>query len=229
MGLPEILGTYSHVLQTQLITAKEKPRTWFATQDGRQYVIKGPIPDQERKECMRSQRLKEILGIPHTYMREEGEFLIQNCIRDYTQLPTRVQSSRWEKNVPVPVFGAWEWKEEMLENPEKHRILLQSLMEGLLFRKIVGTNDTCSHNFVIWKNIVYSIDDRSLEKRTRYMWKKATVNPIYACLMTQMWPALQATMERWSHLLAASAGAGEAFPFAQRVLDTMKNQKNWRW
>lgn len=227
--LPEILQGYTQVLQAQLITAKGNPRTWFATRHDHQYVIKGPISELERAQCLRSQQLKEILGIPHTYMREEGAFLIQNCIRDYTKLPTRVQSSRWEKNVRVPVFGAWEWKEEMLAQSEKYEILLQSLMEGLLFRKIVGTNDTCSHNFVIWKNIAYSIDDRSLEKRTRYMWKKATTNPAYACLMERAWPVLQLTMERWSHLLVSASGQGKEFLFAQKMLDIMKKQKNWRW
>lgn len=228
-SLPPILQDYTHVLQAQLITSKNNPRTWFATKDGRQYVIKGPLGKDEREQCLRSQRLKEILGIPHTYMREEGEFLIQNCIRDYTKLPTLIQSSRWEKNVRVPVFGSWEWKDNILTQPEKYGILLQSLMEGLLFRKIVGTNDTCSHNFVIWNNIVYSIDDRFLEKRTRYMWKKATTNSTYAYLMNQMWPSLQMTMERWSHLLEAAAAMGEAFPFALKALNSMKKQKNWKW
>lgn len=228
VDLPDILGYYTHILQAQLITAKGNPRTWFVTQEGRQYVVKGPLPEQERKECMKSQRLKEILGIPHTYIKEDGEFLTQNCIRDYTELPTHIASSRWEKLVRVPFFGQWEWKEEMLDTPHASP-LLHSLMEGLLFRKMVGANDTCSHNFVVWKNTAYVIDDRAVEKRTRYMWKKSTMNPAYACWMQKMWPALEAMMERWSQLLENAIAKGEPFLFAQKVLDTMKNQKNWRW
>lgn len=223
MAIPDFLSTYDNVLQAQLITAKGKPRTWFGTQDGQQYVIKGPLPEKERRECMTTQRLKEVLGVPHTYMREEGEFMVQRCIRDYTTLPTVVQSSRWEKGIRVPVFGAWEWKDEYVADASDTAVA-QSMLEALLFRKIAGTNDTCSHNFIVDGCTVYSIDDRALGKRTRFMWKKALVDPVlWQDLQKAHWPALLATMERWLLCLPEEA------VFARKVLKTMKNPAKWRW
>lgn len=220
MAIPDFLSAYENVLQAQLVTAKGKPRTWFATKCGQQYVIKGPLSEQERKECMMTQRLKEVLGLPHTDMREEGDFLVQRCIRDYTALPTVVQNSKWEKGIRVPVFGAWEWKDAYATNPK----VTQSMLEALLFRKIAGTNDTCSHNFIVDGCTVYSIDDRALGKRTRFMWKKALVDPVlWQDLQRAHWPALLVTMDHWLQCLPEEA------VFARKVLKMMKNPAKWRW
>ncbi len=225
--LPPILDGYTDILQTQLITEKDKPRSWFATRGSNQYVIKGPISEKERDECLRSQTFKELLGIPHTNMRAEGEYLIQTCIGDYTTLQTEVRSSRWEKKVRVPIVGLTAWSESYLASHIPPSIHI-SLLEGLLFRKIMGTNDTCNQNFVVHKDLVYCIDDRSMNMHLPYMWKGPVKNPKYSELLDTFWPALQTTMSRWKWLLQNSAKELDV-QFALEVLHRMQNKDCWKF
>ncbi len=227
--LPKILNEYTDILQTQLITEKDKPRSWFATRGSKQFVIKGPISEKEREECLRSQAFKELLGIPHTNMKAEGEYLIQTCIGDYTTLQTEIRSSRWEKKVRVPIVGLTAWSDAYLDSHIPASIHL-SLLEGLLFRKIMGTNDTCNQNFVVHNNLVYCIDDRSMYMQLPYMWKGPVKNPRYLEILDVYWPALQTTMERWSHLLLnVEKQKGLEVQFALKILQQMRNKECWKF
>jgi hypothetical protein len=232
-GQHPILSNYTDVLQTQLITEKDKPKSWFATREGIQYVVKGPIPREERDQCMKSQRFKELLGVPHTYMYEDGEYLIQRCLGDYTALQTEIRSSRWEKRIRVPTQHQGAWSETYFNQGSLHPSLALSLLEGLLFRKIMGTNDTCAQNFVVYNDIVYCIDDRSMDRELPYMWKGPVKNPRYTDLLNTFWDTLLATMERWRHLLQNAVKQGslkeEEVQFALRILQKMENKECWKF
>ncbi len=228
---PAILASYTDILQTQLITEKDKPRSWFGTREGKQYVIKGPLSPQERVQCMKSQRFKELLGIPHTFMIEDGEYLVQTCLGDYTQLQTEVRSSRWEKRVRVPVEHKNAWSEEYLNS--LHPSLVISLLEGLLFRKIMGTNDTCNQNFVIHDGIVYCIDDRSMDCDLPYMWKGPVKNRQYTEVLNVYWDSILATIQRWRHLILNAVAQGflkwEEVQFALQMLQKMEDKECWKF
>lgn len=228
-----VLSNYTDVLQTQLITEKEKPKSWFGTREGAQYVIKGPISKEEREQCMKSQKFKELLGIPHTYMYEEGEYLIQRCIGDYKSLETEIRSSRWEKRVCVPTQHQNAWSETYFDQESLQPSLILSLFEGLLFRKIMGTNDTCAQNFVVYNGIVYCIDDRSMDKEMPYMWKGPVKHPRYLELLNVFWDTLLATIERWRHLLQNAIKQGflkeEEVQFALQILQKMERKECWKF
>ncbi len=236
MNYPEFLITqYTNFLQAQLRTGPKKPRTWFATRmhDSKQVVIKGPVSAADAAAALESQRLKDLLGIPSSQVRQEGEFLIQDCLFDYTALPTEIQSSRWDKAVRVPrdhhLSGwshVWMLEDSSTANVQKNKELRLSLFESLLFRKVVGTNDTCTHNLVIRRNQVYSIDDAAVQKRTRFMWKSA-LDPViaesYLLHLKELWPDLQRTAARWRTLL-------DSQPYRIRILDTlMRSPDSWRF
>jgi hypothetical protein len=210
-------------LQAQPITGRTKPRVWFATQEatGKQVVIKGPVPLQERIQCMKSELLKQALGLPHTNMHSEGSFLIQDSLLDYKALATRVVTTKLEADVRVPVNGTVPpWGHDMLSDGE----MAYKILEGLLFRKVAGTNDTCTRNFIVIGKTVYSIDDASLGVDTPLMWKLGLVKPrkAYEAALDAAWYRLTETMARWRAALAENA-------FALKQLDKYGVKANWKW
>lgn len=218
------LTGYTDLLQTQPITGRTKPRTWFATSvaTGRQVVIKGPIPAAERAACLHSEAVKVRLGLPRTNLHEEGEYLVQNClIADYKALPTRVVTTLIEKDVRVPETGAVPgWGHEHLTDSE----LGYRILEALLFRKIIGANDTCTRNFIVQGAHVYSIDDAAWGRGTPYMWKTALVKPraAYETALSTHWERLSATITQWRELLMT-------LPAETAALEKYSSKENWRW
>lgn len=216
------LETCTHVLQAQLLTGKHKPRVWYATdKDGKQIVVKGPVSASERKTNLASEALKEKLGLPRTNMREVGEFLVMDSLVDYTKFPTSVRSSKLETDVRVPLNTSNPgWNTKMLENKK----LATALMKGLLFRKIAGANDTCTRNFVVTGEEVYSIDDASIGVETATMWKKGLMKekPAYVAALARVWSEMEATIREWRTLLAEN-------PFACAQLEVHSKQEGWKW
>ena len=211
---------FTDVLQAQLLTGKHKPRVWFATDaDGAQVVVKGPVKAAERAAVMRSEALKVRLGLPHTHMRENGEFLVCDSLLDYKTLETRVVSSKLETDVRVPVMtGGWD-----------HALLADDdsavqLFLGLLLRKVAGANDTCTRNFIVAGGHVYSIDDAALGKTTSHMWKKplGKAAAAYAATLARVWPRVEEEMLVWRGLLAADA-------FAMAQLTVHATPAGWKW
>lgn len=218
----DIVG-YTDFLQTQPITGRTKPRVWFATEEstGKQVVIKGPVPLQERFQCLKTEVVKKALGLPHTNLHSSGSFLIQDCLLDYKKLETRVVSTKLESNLRVPVAASVPgWEHDMLRDEE----MAYKILEALLFRKVVGANDTCTRNFIVLDRIVYSIDDAALGVDTPLMWKTGLIKPraAYETALTKSWDRLIATMERWRGLLADNA-------FALKQLDKYNVMTNWKW
>lgn len=202
---------YSQLLRAQLRTSLFKPCVWYGTRDSKQYVLKGPmwsnVMNNELNGALESQTLKDLLGIPSSNAREEDDYLVQDCLIDYTRLPTEIQSSRWDKGILVPRYHHLSgWSHELMGDPETSDALRLSLFEALLFRKIVGTNDTCTHNLVVLmhENRVYSIDDAALGKRPLFMWKKALPAAdaaAYRAHLARLWHPLQETALRWRRIL----------------------------
>jgi len=213
---------YKRVLQAQLLTGVGKPRTWFAIKDGKQYVVKGPVSEEERTACLRSQNIKERIGLPHTEMVAEGDFLVQRCLFDYTQCPTEIHGSRLEPKrsilSPSMYMG---WLHEYVKTATESTLV--GLFESLLFRRIIQTNDTCPQNIMNINGIVYSIDDGAYGKNPRQMWKRRLpldVQQDYIDALHRVWSILQDTMKRWYTCLE-----GEAV--LQKRLLKFKHFRHW--
>lgn len=209
---------FENPLQAQLITGRAKPRVWFATRIGKQVVIKGPVSKKESSCVLKTQKIKECIGLPHTNAHAEGDYLVFDCLIDYTHLPTRITSSRIEVDVKVPVGTSIQgWEKNMLKIPH----LAKQILVGLLFRKVIGANDTCSRNFMVIEDTVYSIDDAALEKLTQRMWK-TKVTCEYAQAMHTYWDYLVGVMEDWEKKLSEYA-------FCMERLAEMKDKSKWIW
>ena len=56
---------YHNIVQTQLITSRGKPKTYYATsdKDNKKYFLKGPMTFDMRKQVIRSEKIKKTLGL----------------------------------------------------------------------------------------------------------------------------------------------------------------------
>jgi hypothetical protein len=230
-------SVFTNPLQAQLLSGRGKPRVWFAERDGLQLVVKGPVCEKERDGCMNSQRFKEILGLPHTSMHCEtikgADYLVQRSLIDYTKLETQIATTSFESNVVVPKeTHIAPWRDEMLrDSPE----LAQPMLEALLFRKIVGANDSCRWNVMVvpekdGKPRVYSIDDAASAGRTTPMMWKLKANPQeFRAALDRCWNSLTTTMDRWEAVLRGMSEEDALAEFALQQLKIYRNPSAWCW
>lgn len=225
--VPTILkNNFKCFLQAQPITGRTKPRTWFATNKitGKQVVIKGPMESNDINNCIKSELIKKILNLPNTNIRileDDISYIIQDSLVDYTILPTHIISTKLETDICVPEnLSVPGWNHDMVDNTD----LAYKILEGLLFRKVVGTNDTCTRNFIVIDNIIYSIDDASLDIDTDYMWKIPLIKPLkkYQNVLDICWDKLVETISIWRTKLIGNV-------FALKQLDKYSNLENWKW
>jgi hypothetical protein len=211
---------FTDILQAQPVTGRHKPKVWFATdKDGNQVVIKGVLSDVEISSIMKTEKLKILLGLPHTNARVVDKFIVQDCLVDYSKVETKVVSTKIETNVRVAVPNSIQiWEHDMLKNNE----LAYSIMIALLFRKIAETNDTCTRNFIVIGSNVYSIDDAYVGTETPYMWKTKLVTQKinYSKALDDVWDRIKLTIDHWSSLVDDRT---------REKLNAFKEKEKWRW
>ncbi len=221
-------ASYTNVVQIQPITGRAKARAWFATADNKkQVVIKGPVKSAEAEAVMKTETLKRSLGLPHANVRVEGDkdsyIVADNLVGDYTTFPTKVVTTKLEKEVTVidcEKANMCIWDQAMLAEDGK----TQNLLVALAFRKVAGANDTCNRNFVLSGETVYSVDDAAVEKETAHIWSKGLVKPkaSYEAALTKHWDAVKATLESWKSKVPADSYA------AKRIAE-LSDQEGWKW
>ena len=222
---------YTDLLQAQLRTSTRKPYVWYATDShGEQVVIKGPVSPAEAAAVEHSEALKARLGLPNTFLRAEAAhdgalFLVWRSLLDYKALKTRLAAQGRGRNrhtVLVPAATAttmWRWHNRMLADPE----LTLSLMEALLFRKLVGADDTCQRNLmIVCSHTVYSIDDAALHKSSPRMWKMPMPARLFGPALDRVWPQLVETIARWRPLVAHDT-------YAAKALEEYADKAAWCW
>ncbi len=190
---PYKLFPFTNVLQAQLRTGRGKPRVWFATAPEGQVVVKGPVQEIEREGCRKSEMLKQCLGLPHANMRIHGEYLIWDCLFDYTVLERHIASSPFDPPTEVPVEEFhFPWDDSKLPT------LALPILLALAFRKVIGAHDTVIQNIMVPSDgRVYSIDDPALEKETKFMWKGKVDSQKWSSVLEEHWDALQHHLQCW--------------------------------
>jgi hypothetical protein len=220
--------SYTNFLQIQPITGRTKARAWFATIDGKQVVVKGPVNATEAAAVMKTETLKKTLGLPHANTRiEESDgkkyIVADNLVGDYLAFPTKKVTTKLELNatvVDVERISLSTWDNAMLANDAQ----TLNLLVALAFRKVAGANDTCNRNFVVIGETVYSVDDAAVEKETAHMWSKGLVKPkaTYEAALTKHWDAVKETLESWKGKVAADSYA------AKRIVE-LSEKEGWKW
>ncbi len=156
---------YYNIIQTQLITSKGKPHTYYATsdKDNKKYVLKGPMTFDMRKQVMRSEKIKINLGLNHLNVEFinifDENWMKMDCLLDYDYDKKELKTSKLEENVYI--YNGDNCNINFDDINEEN---FMEIFRNYLFRLVVGTNDHCCRNFITDGNNVYSIDDHCLNQ-----------------------------------------------------------------
>ncbi len=184
-GKEEILGRNYKVIQTQLITGQYKSKVYYCSineNDKYEYILKGPfIKEDEMKAQILSDIIKQkllISKLPNNSQSsysskiveiDGSSYILSNNFIPIDKDNVVIKSSKLEENVKIYNGNKYFYSHELLKSLTKNEII--ELLKILAFRKIIGTNDTCSRNIIYFNKHLYSIDDPVLLKNTNYMFK----------------------------------------------------------
>jgi hypothetical protein len=152
-----------------LITSKGKPPVYFVTslQDGEKYVLKGPMKMDMRNQIMKTENLKKELGLNHLNVEFINIFnqnwMKSDSLLDYDITKKELKTSKLETNIYI---YSGENSNVSFDDLDDDNFL--KIYEQYLFRLLTGTNDHCARNFIKKDNLIYSIDDHSLEEDIKF-------------------------------------------------------------
>ena len=162
-----------NLIQTQLITSKWKPKVFYYDKNNNnkyEYILKKKMKRTEMEECINSDKIKKIFNLKNLNVEIEGDNLVMKNIISIDPSNIVVKTSKLETNVKIYNGDHYHYNHNQLEKLENDEII--QLFKILLFRKIIGTNDTCERNIIHIDKKLVSIDDPMLLKETDFMWKK---------------------------------------------------------
>ena len=165
------------LLQTQLITSKYKPRTWFCND---KYVLKGPMKQKDIEPLILSDQLKKLFGLVSVNTRivkiEGEDYLLMDCLIPVNYDEYVIKNSKLETNVKIYNGDTRVLSSKLINTYEPHIQL--EILKNLCFRKIVGSIDCCDRNIIVnlESKVVASIDDPVSLTETAFMFKKPITN-----------------------------------------------------
>ncbi len=230
------------LLQTQLITARHKPRTYFAG-DEFEYIVKGPLSADAGYQQVLSDKLKECLGL----VSEESElhictfhdeppslYMLALNLVEIEPSNVVVKTSKLESNVTIYNGQTYVYHDSMF--PQLTKAMKLELFKCLFFRKLIGTNDTCGRNLICTSDVIASIDDPVLYKRTEFMFKKQLneqLSGMYMTALKQLWSKLNKYIKRCRKWLIDYAHrfelTNDEIGFMVNMCDEMNDITNWRF
>lgn len=231
------------LIQTQLITARYKPRVSYCSNDGGKtykYVIKGPFKDmQDIKILLLSDKLKNDLLKPKvkyvSFPVEIGGkmYFCQNNLIPIK--PTRdnieTQSSKIENNVQIYTGEKYLFTNETLSELSEDEEL--RLLQVLLFRKVIGTNDTCCRNLIYYDEEIYSIDDPVLLTETKLMFKTKVAQKYvktYQTMCNKHFDEIMSTLTEWYDIIKGLSYISEAGrKFMISMCNKFVNEEEWEF
>ena len=159
-------NNFKDVVQVQLLTRRNNPKVYFATSiiDEKKYVLKGPMKMVMRKQVMKTENLKKVLGLNHLNVEFINLFnqnwMKSDCLLDYDKNCKEIKSSKLEGEVYI-----YSGINSNVSFDDINESNFMKLFEQYLFRLVTGANDHCARNFIINKinNEIYSVDDHSVE------------------------------------------------------------------
>ena len=161
----KIIPGFNNVIQTQLITSRGKPHTYYATsnKDNKKYVLKGPMTIDMRKQVIKTEKIKKVLGFNHLNVEFinlfDQNWMKMNSLLDYDYNCKELKSSKLEENVYI-----YNGKNCNYNFDDINEDNFMELFKNYIFRLVVGANDHCCRNFITDDNKVYSIDDHCLDQ-----------------------------------------------------------------
>lgn len=215
-------------IQTQLITARSKPKTMFIkleSQADYNFILKGPYAERsisrELDAQIVSDKIKRKLGLKHLNAFKLNNYLItENAVKIDSE-KTIVKSSKLETDA-------------VLYDGDKHfakyeDVLTDNGFEFLLilaFRYAIATNDTCPRNILFVKNRFVSIDDpiELSESLPKQMFKKPLPEHDAKTMRDGLelhWDRVRDELNRWLTINISS-------DFSKRIA-TLMQKSNWKF
>ena len=103
----------------------------------------------------------------------------------------------------------------------------------MLFRKIIGTNDTCERNLIYINNKIFSIDDPMLLKETDFIWKKPLNKKLvnnYKEKLKKIFEKLKIFIKDSESIIKENKKIGEKEKnFIIKQLNIYNNFDNWKF
>jgi hypothetical protein len=207
---------YYEQLQVAARTGPEKVHVCYARdEDWNPVILKGPLPDREISAMLESERIKKILGLPRTNVRQDGNYVVADCLYDYDYHDSHLCRSGLDRGCRISNLRLRMWKHET-NDPVTER----SFLKALAFRLIVGTDDTVPRNFVLINQTVYSVDDPAWNLEPKRLWKLTSHSQHYADMLDRHWAWVKAFLYAWSR----KKGLGE---FCYTMIEKYQDRKNW--
>lgn len=172
----KVISDNIKVIQVQLITAKHKPRTYFCDiNNNGEYngILKGPYNSFSQMDpILKSDYIKQKLNMssPHfeTVKWKKDMYLYCDNFIKVNENETIRKKSKLEDTI-VYNGELFLFNHDLLDELNKDQII--ELFKVFVFRKAIGTNDTCTRNIIFYNGIISSIDDPLLLKETDYIYK----------------------------------------------------------
>lgn len=164
-----VLERAGKLLQTQLITGRHKPRAWYYDLDGDRsfkYVLKAPLTEEAIRQLVKTDIMKRRFGLIPTIKEVRSNALIFYNYAPIEPSCVEKKTSKLETDATVYVGDHFFVNIDRIDSAAT-----LELLKILAFRKVVGTNDTCTRNIIHSGDKLYSIDDPFLNKTTANMFK----------------------------------------------------------
>lgn len=234
------------LLQTQLITCKGKPRTFYLHHDTHypySHIVKGPFRKHEEvEELLLADKVKQLLinfSLNYEVLNaSDGEYLMFRNLVRIDPSNTIVRNSRLETNVVT--YNGDKGLFNHLDIKRMDNLERLMLLRELMFRKVIGTNDTCPRNIVYTTvnegddtiTTIASIDDPAKLIRTKLMWKtdvpKNTLDD-YRSALREAFPRLRNELKRWRLIIRDAKLFEEHKTFILARIDELSSIDSWLW
>lgn len=204
------------MLQVAPRTGPEKVGVFYARdEEWNPIILKGPLSTNEIEAMLETERIKKILQVPRTNVRQEDDFLIADCLYDYNYNESHTCVSGIDIGKRLSNIKLKTWKHD-IEGTTVER----SFLKALALRLILGTDDTVPRNFVVIDDTVYSVDDPAWKKEPTQIWKIKNHNKKYTDMLEQHWDWVQAFLKDWRK--QKSIGR-----FSIRMCNKYLKKENW--
>jgi hypothetical protein len=208
--------SYYDMLQVAPRTGADKVRVFYARdEDWNPVIMKGPLSQEEINAMLETERIKRILGVPRTNVRQDEDFLIADCLYDYDYEDSHTCVSGIDKGQKLSNIKLKMWKHDF-----EGKTLERSFLKALALRLILGTDDTVPRNFVVIGETVYSIDDPAWKIEPIRLWKIKNHTKKYTDMLDQHWDWVQAFLKDWKK--QKSIGT-----FSIRMCNKYLKRENW--
>lgn len=217
-------------LQTQLITARSKPKTFYTSITSKfSHIIKFPINTDEINNLITSDKIKELFGLIPSNIKQiqiisdntaYTGVIMTNFNQQINSNDVIIKSSKLENNVIIYNGNHLHLEWNDLNNLTHDEQI--NYLKILAFRYIIGTNDTNNRNILKVDDKIISIDDPMLLISPKMIYKSPIPikhKQIFNMILNSNFQEIQ----RWLMEIKSKIN----IEFCKQQIDKLMNINNW--